>query len=68
MNIVACEAEIRGPAATDEWKNVFGDLFAWATQTEGQDAAIYNNTEETSMFTSCAVLFCNQNFATAPAA
>uniref|UniRef100_A0A7S3P3I8 KIF-binding protein n=1 Tax=Amphora coffeiformis TaxID=265554 RepID=A0A7S3P3I8_9STRA len=68
MNIICCEAEIQGPAATKEWRDVFCDLFDWATQTEQQVAAIYNNPEESTMFSTCAVMYCKQTFSAAPAA
>jgi len=68
MNIISCEAEIRGPASTSEWRGVFTNLFTWATQTEQQVPTIYNNPEESAMFSTCAVMYSKQTFSAAPAA
>ena len=67
LNIIACESELRGHAAVEEWKNTYSNLYTWATQGSSCPA-VFGHPQDLSFFTTSAVLFQNQEFAAAPAA
>lgn len=67
LNMIACKSELHGHAAVEEWKNVYNDIFAWATQTTPYPA-VCENPQDLSFFTTSIVMFQNQKFATAAAA
>ena len=66
LNMICCESELRGAPAAQEWKNVYSELFTWATQSESSIRAM--EPEDLETFCSNAVLLSNQDFCSAPAA
>ena len=66
LNLIACESELHGHGVVGEFKSTFASLFSWATQA--QCSAVYDQPDDFTFFTTSALLFCNQNLATAPAA
>lgn len=67
MNLIACQGELCGHAAADEWMSVYNDIFSWVT-TQSTIAYDAVEPEELEDFASSAVLFASQSFCTAPAA
>lgn len=67
LNIIACENELLGYSAADEWKRMYSSLFSWATQTSSFPA-VFDYPQELAFFTTSAIVFYNQKLAAAPAA
>jgi hypothetical protein len=66
LNKIACESELRGHTATQQWRTLYNDAFIWATQSASE--AIAMNPEDLEVFASNADLLSSQCFRTAPAA
>jgi hypothetical protein len=67
LNLIAAESELRGDVPTSPWKSVYNKLYAMLLY--GTDRrVIFENPEEFSFFTTCAVVFDNEKHMSAAAA
>ena len=64
LNKIACEAELGGYCRVQEWRSVYSDMYAWATQFN----EVTMEPEDLELFASNAVILSSSVFCTAPAA
>lgn len=67
LNLIACESELRGQNSTYKWKNLYKELYFWATQSV-PNSFVLRQAEEIDFFTISVLLYTNENLIAAAAA
>eukprot|EP00977_Amphora_coffeiformis_P028471 scaffold35322_cov313-Amphora_coffeaeformis.AAC.1 len=70
LNLIACECELNGPHVKTPWKQVYTQVFQWATTDSATafEALAADDEDSLQVFSTAAVMLTSQSFCTAPAA